>query len=63
MNGDAGKGDTYRPVDWTRYAAGYTRAFGPVTVTRLWCPEHDQTFPLGAKCPICEQEKANVSTR
>jgi hypothetical protein len=28
MNGEAGKGDAYRPVDWTKWEENYERIFG-----------------------------------
>jgi hypothetical protein len=28
MNGQAGKGDTYRPVDWKKWSDNYDKIFG-----------------------------------
>ena len=35
MNGEAGKGDTYRPIDQEKYARNYLRIFG------VKCPHCD----------------------
>jgi hypothetical protein len=31
MNGQAGKGDTYRPVDWKKWSDNYDKIFGKKT--------------------------------
>ena len=51
MNGQAGKGDSYRPVDQKKYQRGYDAIFSN-------CPDHPNYKGLQkprVDCPVCRR--------
>lgn len=56
MNGEAGKGDTYRPVDQQRYSENWERIFGKQERMQTWwtCERCGKSSRNGdTPCPVC----------
>ena len=62
MNGESGKGDTYRTVDRDSYAKNYDRIFGIRNQAWYACPIHpEQPMNDRVPCSKCEAEKPKAA--